>query len=224
MKISDSVSVVPGVMANSYIIRDDDGLTIIDVGMPFSEKKTLEYLAHLGRSAQDVKRILITHADLDHYGCLAPLQTATGARTYASQAEAEAIAKGISSRPVNRNVGRFQAFMIRLMGKYLKAIPCQVNEILTEGQILPVLGGLQVVETPGHSPGHLSYYSPSTGILFCGDSMRTDGRGLRGSRSRNNWNQSMAEESVKKQAALHPQIICPGHGPAVRDVDGNIPL
>ncbi len=74
MKIIDNVYLIPGVMANSYLLVDPDGLTIIDTGMPYSEKKTLEYIARLGRSAREIRRILITHADLDHYGCLAALQ------------------------------------------------------------------------------------------------------------------------------------------------------
>ncbi len=224
MKIIDNVYIVPGVMANSYLIADPDGLTIIDTGMPYSEKRTVEYISRLGKSAQDVKRILITHADLDHYGCLSALQAASGARTFTSRVEAEAIAVGKSSRPVNRSVGRFQRFMINLMGKLLIAKPVRVDELLSEGLILPVLGGLQVVETPGHAPGHLSYFSPSAGILFCGDSMRSDGNGFRGSRSRNNWDQSMAEASVRKQKELRAQVVCPGHGPAVYDAVEKFPV
>ena len=225
MKIIDNVYVVPGVMANSYLLVDPDGLTIVDAGMPYSEKKTLQYIAHLGRSAREVTRVLITHADLDHYGCLAALRAQTGACTYASRIEAQAMAKGQSSRPVNRSVGSVQRFMIRLMGNLLKATPLQVDEILSEGQVLPALGSLQVVATPGHSPGHLSYFSPTFQILFCGDSMRSDGnKGLRASRSRNNWDQEQARASAVRQAELGANIICPGHGPVVRNVDGKFPV
>ncbi len=224
MKIIDHVFVIPGVMANSYLVVEPDGLTIIDTGMPYSEKRTREYISRLGRSIQEVKRILITHADLDHYGCLAALQAASGARTYASKVEAEAMAVGQSSRPVNRSVGRFQRFMIYLMGKFLIAKPVRVEELLAEGQILPVLGGLQVVETPGHAPGHLSFFSPTAGILFCGDSMRSDRKNFRGSRSRNNWDQALADASVRKLKKLRPQVICPGHGPAVYEAVEKFPV
>lgn len=224
MKVIDNVYLIPAVTANSYLLCDPDGLTIVDTGMPYSEKKILEYLAGLGRSAQEIRHILITHADLDHYGCLAALQAATGARTYASQAEAEAMSKGQSSRPVDRSVGRVQRYLIGLAGSLLKAAPFQVDEILSEGQVLPVLGGLQVVETPGHSPGHLSFYAPSAGLLFCGDSMKSDSKGLRASRSRNNWDQVQAGASVRRQACLGAHIVCPGHGPVVRDADDRFPI
>ncbi len=224
MKIIDNVFLIPGVMANSYLLVDPDGLTILDTGMPYSEKKTIEYITRLGRSVRDIRRILITHADLDHYGCMAALQNVSGAHTYASRVEASAIAVGQSSRPVNRSVGCFQRFVIMMMGRLLKPMPVQVDETLEEGQVLPVLGGLQVVETPGHAPGHLSYYSPSAGILFCGDSMRSDGKEFRGSRSRNNWDQAMAEASVRKQKDLGARVVCPGHGPAVYDAVQKFPV
>jgi glyoxylase-like metal-dependent hydrolase (beta-lactamase superfamily II) len=217
MKITNNIHLIPNVQANSYLIVESDGLTIIDTGMPFSEKQTLRYIVSLGRSADEIKRILVTHSDLDHYGCLAALKEASGARTFASQAEAEAMAKGISSRPVNRSVGRIQALMIRMMGKYLKPTPIQVDEYLNDGQALPILGGLQVVETPGHSPSHLSFYAPSVRVLFCGDAMKSNSKGLRVSRSWNNWNQALADESARKLSTLGAQIVCPGHGPVVKD-------
>jgi len=223
MKIISDIHAIPNVQANSYLILEPDGLTIIDTGMPFSEKQTLKYIASLGRSPEEIRRILITHADLDHYGCLAALKAASGAITYASQPEAEAMGRGGSSRPVNHTVGRFQAFVIRLMGKYLKPTPIQVDEILKDGQVLPVLGGLQVVETPGHSPGHLSFYAPFVRVLFCGDSMKSNNEGLRASRSRNNWDQSQVDVSVRKQSKLGAQIVCPGHGPVVREAADKFP-
>jgi len=224
MQIIDNIHVIPNVQANSFLIVEPDGLTIIDTGMPFSEKQTLKYIASLGWSPEEIKRILITHADLDHYGCLAALKEASGARTYASQPEAEAMARGGSSRPVNRYVGRFQAFVIRLMGKFLKPAPIQVDETLTDGQVLPVLDGLRVVETSGHSPGHLSFYVTSLRVLFCGDSMKSNDKGLRASRSRNNWDQTLADASVRKQSALGAQIVCPGHGPVIRDAGNRFPI
>ena len=223
MKIIDNIHVIPNVQANSYLIVEPDGLTIIDTGMPFSEKQTLRFIASLGRSVEEIKHILITHADLDHYGCLAALKEASGARTFASRPEAEAMARGNSSRPVNRDIGRFQGFMIRLAGKLLKPTPIQVDEFLKDGQVLPVLGGLRVVETPGHSPGHLSYYAPSLHVLFCGDSMKSNAKGLHASRSRNNWDQTMANASARKQSTLGAQIVCPGHGPIIREADGSFP-
>lgn len=225
MKVIDNVYVVSGVTANSYILVETDGLTIIDTGLPYSEKTILKYISSKGWSARDIKRILITHADLDHYGCLAALQKESGARTYASRDETKAIAEGQSSRPLDRKGNNtLQRLLIAFFSRIMKATPFQVDEILAEGQTLSVLGGLQVVETPGHSPNHISFFAPSVGVLFCGDSMRSDDKGLQTSRSRNNWDQDRAKASVRKQAGLGAQIVCPGHGPVVRDAGNKFPI
>jgi glyoxylase-like metal-dependent hydrolase (beta-lactamase superfamily II) len=224
MKIIGNVFVVPGVVANPYVIVDADGLTVIDTGLPRSEKKILAYVASLGRQAQDVKRIIITHADFDHIGGLAALQRASGARTYASKIEADAIAKGKSSREIKATGFSLRRVLFALMRPFMKLTSFQVDETLTEGQALPVLGGLRVIETPGHTPGHVSLFAPSVGILFCGDSMVSDDHGLQGSRPGLTWDETRARESELKQAALGAQVVCSGHGPVVMDANSKFPV
>ena len=224
MKIIENVFVVPGVVANTYILVDNDGLTLIDAGLPRSEKKILAYISDLGKSARDVKRIILTHSDLDHVGALAALGKATGARTYASQIEADAIATGQPSRQITSSGFSLRRILFALVGPFFKAKPFQVDEILTEGQILPVLGELHVVETPGHTPGHISLFAPTVGALFCGDSMVTDENGIHGSRPAVTWEAAKAKESVRKQAELGASIVCSGHGPVVKDATGKFPV
>jgi glyoxylase-like metal-dependent hydrolase (beta-lactamase superfamily II) len=215
LKIFENVFVVPKVVCNPYIIIDADGLTIIDTGFPRSEKKILAYVTRLGRSARDVTRILLTHSDLDHVGALPALQRATGARTYASRIEAEAIAAGITSRPIKHH-----GFSLRrLVHVFSKPARFRVDEILMKGDVLPILGGLSVVDTAGHSPGHLSFFAPAAGILFCGDSMVTSEKKIHGSRPQFTWDEALAKEAVVKQAALGARIVCPAHGPVVLNPD-----
>jgi glyoxylase-like metal-dependent hydrolase (beta-lactamase superfamily II) len=182
MKIIENVFVVPGVISNTYILVDADGLTVIDTGLPRSEKKILAYVTSLGKSASDVKRIILTHSDLDHVGSLAALHKATGARTYASRIEADAIAAGKPSRDIKPSGFSMRRVMFSLLRPFMKAAPVKVDEVVADGQTLPVLGGLRVIETPGHTPGHISLFAPASGVLFCGDSMVTDGNGIHGSR------------------------------------------
>jgi len=224
MKIIDNVYVVPGVVANPYIIVDPDGLTVIDTGIPRSEKKILAYIVELGKSVRDVKRIILTHSDMDHVGGLAALQKATGARTYASRIEAEAIAAGKPSRPPKPSGFSLRRVMFTLMRPFMKATPFQVDEIVSDGQVLPALGGLRVVETIGHTPGHISLFSPSAEVLFCGDSMVTDAEGIHGSRPGVTWDEARARDAVWKQAGLGARIVCSGHGPVVMDAMGKFPL
>jgi len=225
MKIIENLYVVPGVLANTYILFDEGGLTLIDTGMPRSEKKILAYLNGLGKSAGDVKRILLTHSDVDHVGALAALARTSGARTYASQIEAKAIAIGKASRQIHSSGFSVRRFLFALLSPFFRAEPYRVDEILEEGQTLLGLGGLQVVATPGHTPGHLSFYAPTAGVLFCGDSMIvSDEKVLYGSRPEVTWDEDQARESVRKQAELGANIVCSGHGPVVNDAAGKFPL
>ncbi len=215
MEIVPSVHVIPGNIVNEYLIVEPEGLTLIDTGMPRGEKKIINYIEGLGRSPGDLRRIIITHADGDHVGSLAALKAATGARVYASAPEAQAIAAGRSSRPLN--VHGVQAMLVSLFSPLLKARPTDVDEVLADQQMLPILGGLCVIETPGHTPGHISLFANKPGILFVGDSLVSANDGLRGSSGANTWDQVRADESVRRQAALGARIVCPGHGSIVRD-------
>ena len=220
MKVTEHVHLVSGV-ANAYLIVDPDGLTLIDAGLARSGKKILRHIAELGHSPGDLRRIIITHADGDHVGGLAALKEASGARVYASPVEAEAIAAGRMSRELKlRGV---QKWLYGLVSPLFKARPAAVEELVSDGQELPVLGGLRVVETPGHTPGHISLFAPSAGILFTGDSLISDGERLRPSQGINTWDEARAAESVKRQAALNPHIVCAGHGPVLRDAAGKFP-
>jgi glyoxylase-like metal-dependent hydrolase (beta-lactamase superfamily II) len=224
LKITDNVFLVDGVVANPYILVDPDGLTVIDTGLPGSDNKILAFAASLGHEAHDIKRIILTHADMDHVGGLSALQQATGARTYASQIEAQAIAAGRSSRQIKPRGFSLRRLLFAIVRPFMKAAPLKVDEILEDGQTLPPLGGLRVLATPGHTPGHISLFAPQQGLLFCGDSIVSDKDGLYGSRPGLTWDEAQARESERKQAALGATIVCSGHGPVVTEATGKFPV
>ena len=222
MEIIPNVHVISGGIVNCFLIVDPDGLTLIDTGLAGNANKILKYVEGLGRKPGDVKRILITHADGDHVGSLAALKAATGARVCASAAEAEAISAGRSSRNLRADTLLLK-LVFAITGRLFRASPAQVDELVTDGQVLPALGGLRVVETFGHTPGHVSLFAPSFGILFVGDSLVSDKNGLRGSRGATTWDQDKANAAMRKQAALGARIVCSGHGPVVMEAAGKFP-
>jgi glyoxylase-like metal-dependent hydrolase (beta-lactamase superfamily II) len=113
--------------------------------------------------------------------------------------------------------------MFGLVGRFFRSQPTQVDEILSDGQVLPVLDGLRVVSTPGHTPGHISLFAPYVGVLFEGDSLTCQNGELRGSRAAYTWDQVKADEAVRAQAVLGARIVCAGHGPVVFDAVGKFP-
>jgi glyoxylase-like metal-dependent hydrolase (beta-lactamase superfamily II) len=224
MKIIENVYLVPGVVANPYVIFDEDGLTLIDTGLPHSEKKILSFIHGLGRSWQEVKRIIITHSDLDHIGSLAALQKLTGARTYASCIEADSIAIGHPSRQIKSSGFSLMRLAFSLLRPFMKVKPFQVDEIVSDGQVLPALGGLHVLDTSGHSPGHISLFAPTVGVLFSGDSLVTDENVIHGSRPGLTWDEVKAREAESRQMALGARIVCSGHGPVIKEAPGKFQI
>ena len=112
----------------------------------------------------------------------------------------------------------------RLMARFGKTTQVQTDELLSDGQVLPFLGGLQVLETSGHTTGHISLFSPSTGILFPGDSIVSERGRLYSSRQAVTWDRQKADESTRRQAGLGVTIVCPGHGPVVKDARDKFPI
>ena len=214
MEIVPNVHVIPSLTANPFLLIDHDGLTLIDTDIPGSAHRILRYIKRLGFALRDLNRILLTHADYDHAGSVAALKKATGARVYASLFEARAVAEGKFPRSLKTN--NLLVKPIFALAEHLGRIhPAHVDEHLTEGQVLPVLNGLHVVETNGHTPGHMSFFAPSLGILFTGDSIVSEKNQLVGSHAPVTWDQDKADTAVIKQMALTAKIMCVGHGPVM---------
>ena len=223
MEITFGVHLIPNVIANPYLVVEAGGLTLIDAGLPGSAGKILRYITEQGHAPSELKRIIITHADLDHIGGLAALKKASRARVYASAIEAEAMANGRASRQL-RPRSFLRRLLVGLAGRLVRAPIVRADELVQDGQVLPVLGGLHVIDTRGHTPGHISLFSPSTGVLFSGDSVVTRGGKLVRSLPDNTWDERQADESARRQAALGAKVVCPGHGPAVLDAADKFPM
>lgn len=211
MEITSNLHLIPRVTANAYLLVDRDGLTLIDTGIPGSAGKILRYIRHLGFSPRNLNRILLTHADYDHAGSLAALKRVTGARVYASVFEARAVAQGKFPRSL-KSSNPFLKPLLVLAERLGRISPAHVDEHLSDGQMLPVLGGLRVVDSHGHTPGHLSFYLPLRGILFTGDSIVTRNGKLVGSQGVVTWDQTRADAAIDRQLMLTIWMICAGHG------------
>ncbi len=224
-QISDHVYTVQGLtIGRVFFIEGNDGLTLIDTGLPGAEKRIEKDLASRGHKLADVKNILITHAHGDHIGGLAGVQKiATNAKTYVHTRDVPVTRGEIPQpRPPKESLKGID----RLMGNGMfGASPAaRVDIDMQEGFSLDhILPGLTVVDEPGHSAGQVGFWWPVTGLLISGDlCANLFGRFIRPFAA---FTVDMAEaaRSIRKVAKMDVKILAPGHGPAFTgDVSGNL--
>lgn len=213
MNVFGNLHWLNGRAANVFLYEDlENGWIMVDAGY----KGTVDpvgYLAKLGHSADpqgdgshSLKHIIITHADVDHVGNLAEVQEKTGARVYTGEKSAELIPQ--AKYPIHNKwyIDRFARFM------KVRPTPASVIETVSDGDILPLMGGLHVIYSPGHTPDHHAYFSPSTGILFSGDAIVGWGGKIAPSGASISNNYPQAQHSALKLAELTPAIFACGHG------------
>jgi glyoxylase-like metal-dependent hydrolase (beta-lactamase superfamily II) len=202
-----------GDYVNGFIIRDDDGqVTLVDMGIKSSGPKVLAAVSAIGSGPSDVTRLLLTHAHPDHAGGAAHVAEATGRDLGIHEDDAPYAEAGHTAQ-------RDQSFLLaRVMTRLFGAntFPAvTVGERLTDGQVLDVAGGLEVVHTPGHSPGHAAYLHQPSGVLITGDSI-FNVLGLRWSFKTFCSNFRLTQQTAHRLAELDYTTAAFTHGPEIR--------
>lgn len=185
-----------------YMLQDADGLTLIDASIANAGNKILAQLKAAGHEPSAVKRILITHGHPDHVGSLPQLRAVTGAEVWA--------------HPLEKPVIQGEQSVVRRPSGFrppdTKVKPTTVDKTFGDQDMLPVLGGLQVIHTPGHAPGHVSFWHPANKLLITGDvifylmnKMTLPLAFLTADMDEN-------KRSIKKVLALKPETVLFGHG------------
>lgn len=194
-----------GVM-NSYLVREEDGLTVIDTGASGMEKIIIKAAA---QQRQPIKRIVLTHAHVDHIGGLDRLKEALPhIEVIASAQSARFIARDMSLEPGQADVPLKGDFPI---------VQTQPTKTVRENDMI---SSLKVVATPGHTPAHISLYDERDGSLIAGDAFQTLGglavagviRWLFPFPGFATWHKPTAVLSAQKLLALKPKRLAPGHG------------
>ncbi len=173
---------VPGVYAvtgysKSYIIDGDQGVVLIDTGIPKRHGAIIEVLSRIGRSPANVRAIAITHSHADHVGGAAALKLESKAPLFASGADAPAIRGEAPTVPPP--VFDRMPFLKPLSRFIPGAEPITVDHLVGETEPSALPADLRVIDTPGHTPGHVSYLlDRNNGVLFVGDAAVATKKGV----------------------------------------------
>lgn len=227
MQIASGLHRVGSPVVNSYLIVDDEGVTIIDAGLPRYWKPLLAELASIGRSLADVRALILTHGDTDHIGFAARLHRETGISPHihpadVERAELKVKKPGSGWGPVR--IGPLAGFLwysARHGG--LRIPPATDLQTLTDGAVLDVPGSPRIIHTPGHTPGSIAVHVPAVDALFLGDTMTTRNvlTGVTGPKPAPfTLEPGQAVASLARLEGVDATWVLPGHGPAW---DGGVP-
>ena len=196
-------------LVNCYLVREDDGLTLVDTMIGGGTKAIMAAATPLGAP---IVRIALTHAHSDHIGSLDQLhELLPDAEVLISSRDARLLRKDTSLDPDEPQT--------KLRGGIpgAKTTPTRTIE---DGEMV---GSLRAIATPGHTPGHLAFLDTRDQTLLCGDVFSTLG-GVATSAKTNwkfplpasaTWDKATELESAKKLLALAPTRLAPGHGKVV---------
>jgi glyoxylase-like metal-dependent hydrolase (beta-lactamase superfamily II) len=208
------------------LLKDENELILIDCGYPDSMSKLENAMQKYGLSLSQLTKIIITHHDHDHMGALKDITQEypqievlcskeqapyiTGKRKSLRLQQAEDIQNTLPEDKKEYGI-QFQ--------KVISSVK-KVDEvsIIDSGEILPYCGGIEVVDTKGHMPGHISLYVKQEKTLISGDALVNEGGKLRMAVPEYALNMEEAKDSIRNLENYDIEKIICYHG-GVSEID-----
>ncbi|WP_209371679.1 MBL fold metallo-hydrolase [Brevibacterium renqingii] len=222
-EVAEGIHRVEDSYVNWYIVEGDEGLTIVDAGVPTSWQSLLGALKRLGRSLEDIRALLLTHGHFDHIGFAERLRSQAEVPVYVHDNDVP-----LTRHP--RQYGRDRALTWYLLTQF-KALPMvsafvrnrawwpePIAEVTRIREFaLPVPGNPEVVFTPGHTLGHCAFHFRDRDALIAGDALVTLNpyRGTTGAQIVSNAataDPERALESLDALAETGAGTVLVGHG------------
>ncbi|NWQ43174.1 MBL fold metallo-hydrolase [Bacillus sp. EB106-08-02-XG196] len=203
-QVSFMASVFP---VNCYLVEEEDGLTLIDAALPYSMKGILKAAAAIGKP---ITKIILTHAHEDHVGALDKIKEALPDVPVYISVRDNRIMHGDTSLEEHEH-------QTPIKGGVPKKLKTRANILLKEGDLI---GSLAAIETPGHTPGSMSFIDTRSKALIAGDAYQTRGGiAVAGDivtwfpfPAFGTWSKETSLASAKKLVSYQPKLLAVGHG------------
>ncbi|HLS73090.1 MAG TPA: MBL fold metallo-hydrolase [Actinomycetaceae bacterium] len=179
-EVAPGVHLVSRAHVNCYLVEDDDGVTLVDAGLPAMWGQLGQALRSIGRRPSELRALVLTHAHFDHVGLARRLQQRLGLPVWAHAADHHLAAhpyryahenpraaypvKHPAALPILLKVAGAGALWVRGVR--------DVRELQT-GTTLPLPGRPRVLATPGHTYGHVALHLPDRDAVLSGDALVT---------------------------------------------------
>ncbi len=214
MEITPGIHMIDGsIGCNTYLVLGD-GVTLIDTGLRGNVPRIYNYLGRIGYKPRDIRRIVITHAHLDHINCLYQLKKDTGAIVMANARDTDVIDGGRALRVAK---GIFGA-VLRAGQVYYRYRPVTVDVRLNDGDLIAGMPDFMAVSLPGHSEGNMGLFSREKSTFFSSDSIRVSGGRLVTPSPRFTLDMEAAVASIKRIGEFDFNVMLPGHGTPVTSI------
>jgi glyoxylase-like metal-dependent hydrolase (beta-lactamase superfamily II) len=164
---------------NWYLVADGDGVTVVDTGLPGYRPQLEPGLEALGCSLDDIRAVLLTHADGDHTGVSTAIRSEIGVPIHLHPDDSDSarhrgrkdMDEGILGELLNPGAYRLFWHFARNGGARPPVLDDTVP--VADGATVEVPGRPRAIHTPGHTPGHVAYVFSAHGALFAGDLLCT---------------------------------------------------
>lgn len=206
---------------NCYLLTDDDGVTVVDAGLPGHWEQLGRALRSIGATPSDVRALVLTHAHFDHVGFAARLQERLGLPVLLHPGDAFLAAhpyryahERVRGVYPLRHPGSLPVLGAMSLAGALTVRGCHGTLPIADGQVLDVPGRPVVVATPGHTDGHVALHLPDRDAVIAGDALvtldpytaRSGPRIVAGAAT------ASSERSLDALEATRATWVLPGHG------------
>ena len=209
--ITTGVHKVGSGYVNAFLIDGDEGLVLVDTGLPNKQGAVAQAVAGIGRQMTDITAIVLTHAHTDHIGSAAAIKRSCEAVVVASSVDSPAIEGDQPLTAPPMMVGP-----LKLVSNLLpKPDPVMVDHRVSENSPGKMPDDLMVIDTPGHTPGHTSYLlDRNGGVLFVGDAA-ANRRGTVTKGFPNTGGGPVIDRSIRHLAEFEFEVAVFGHAPPI---------
>ncbi|APB72036.1 MBL fold metallo-hydrolase [Paenibacillus polymyxa] len=197
------------------LLKDEDGLTLIDTGMLGQLEPLRKAISDVGEDISRLKRIILTHQDIDHIGNVHALLDLLP--NTALLAHKDDVPYMTGERPFVKltpeRIKQMDTVFRQQAEDMIRRLPdLRFAHILEDGEHLPYGGGIQIIHTPGHTPGHISLYVPAQKLLLAADELLVVEGELVGPAESATPDMPLALKSLDKLTVLDVEKILCYHG------------
>lgn len=196
--------------------NEHDGATLFDTGMVGTLAQLQEAVRQTGVEWNDIRRIILTHQDIDHIGNLTAIIASLPNKPEVWVHEGDApVIEGkqlLLKMSKERLAAMPDGFRQVIEGFFAELREVEVSRLLLDGEVLPLQGNIRVIHTPGHTPGHLCFYFADEKLLLAADELRVEGGKLAGPNEPFTPDMPLALKSLSKLEGLALNRVLCYHG------------